>query len=460
MAKNIIRTLVSNTSQEIDHEVLVQGWIHSRRDHGKLIFIDIRDRSGLLQVVFNPKVSEAAYEVASKFHPEDVVAITGNISKRPERLVNPKIVSGTVELQARKAEILSVAHTLPFDMGQETLDLELPTLLDHRSLTLRHERVQAIFKVQSAILEGFRKISRELECIEVITPTIVASSTEGGAEVFCLDYYGHKAFLTQSPQLYKQIMVTVFERVFTIAHAYRAEPSVTTRHLAETTQMDCEFGFVAFAELLDMYEKVATEMLMYTEKECGDILKKYNVEPIMFNKIPRLTLREAQEIIFKQFGRDVRKEKDLNPQDEIDICAWAKKEHKSDFVTITHFPTKKRAFYTMPDPENPEFSLSYDLLFRGVEIMSGSLRINDYDQLIEAIKDRGMDPDNFSMYLQAFHYGMPPEGGFSFGLERLTMKVLELPNIREASLFPRDMERVDERFSVHQEKTKEIQKHK
>ncbi len=460
MAHKQTRVLVKNTPQEIDHEVLVQGWIHSRRDHGKLIFIDIRDRTGLLQVVFNPKVSEAAYEVASKFHSEDVVAITGKINKRPERLINPKIISGTVELEATKAEILSVAHTLPFDMGQETLDLELPTLLDHRSLTLRHDRVQAIFKVQSAILEGFRKISRELECIEIITPTIVASSTEGGAEVFCLDYYGHKAFLTQSPQLYKQIMVTVFERVFTIAHAYRAEPSVTTRHLAETTQMDCEFGFIAFAELLDMYEKVAIEMLKYTEKECDSILKKYNIEPILFNKIPRLTLREAQEIIFKQVGRDVRKEKDLNPQDEIDICAWAKKEHKSDFVTITHFPTKKRAFYTMPDPENPEFSLSYDLLFRGVEIMSGSLRINDYDQLVQAIKDRGMDPDNFSMYLQAFHYGMPPEGGFSFGLERLTMKVLELPNIREASLFPRDMERVDERFSVHQEKTKEIQKHK
>jgi nondiscriminating aspartyl-tRNA synthetase len=454
------RTLVSETPNEIDNEVLVQGWVHSRRDHGKLIFIDIRDRTGLLQVVFNPKVSQAAYEVASQFHPEDVIAISGKINKRPERLINPKIVSGTVELEAINAQILTKAQTLPFDMGQEVLDLELPTLLDHRSLTLRHERVQAIFKIQSAILEGFRKISRELECIEIVTPTIAASSTEGGAEVFCLEYYGHKAFLTQSPQLYKQIMVTVFERVFTIAHAYRAEPSVTTRHLAETTQMDCEFGFASFEDLLDLYEKVAIEMLRYAEKECSAILKKYNVEPILFNKIPRLTLRDAQEIIFKQSGRDVRKDKDLNPQDEIDICAWAKKEHKSDFVTITHFPTKKRAFYTMPDPQNPEFSLSYDLLFRGVEVMSGSLRVNDYVQLVEAIKERGMDPDSFSMYLQAFRYGMPPEGGFSFGLERLTMKVLELANIREASLFPRDMERVDERFSIIQAKTKKIQEHK
>ncbi len=460
MSEQQIRVLVKETLQYIDKEILVQGWVHSRRDHGKLIFIDIRDRTGLLQVVFHPKVSEVAYEVANKFHPEDVVAITGKINKRPERLINPKIVSGTVELEAIKAEILAKAHTLPFDMGQEILDLELPTLLDHRSLTLRHERIQSIFKIQASLLEGFRKISREMDCIEIITPTIAASATEGGAEVFCLDYYGHKAILTQSPQLYKQIMVTVFERVFTIAHAYRAEPSVTTRHLAETTQMDCEFGFVSFTELLDLYEKVATEMLRHTEKECSGILEKLNVEPILFGKIPRLTLREAQEIIFKQSGRDVRKEKDLNPQDEIDICAWAKREHKSDLITITHFPTKKRAFYTMPDPENPEFSLSYDLLFRGVEIMSGSLRINDYDQLVETIKDRGMDPEDFEIYLQAFRYGMPPEGGFSFGLERLTMKVLELRNIREASLFPRDMERIDERFSIIQEKTKKIQKHK
>lgn len=454
------RVLVKNTPQHIDKEILVQGWVHSRRDHGKLIFIDIRDRTGLLQVVFHPKVSLAAYEVANKFHPEDVVAITGKISKRPEKLINPKIKSGSVELQAERTEVLSVAATLPFDMGQEALDLELPTLLDHRSLTLRHERVQAIFKIQAAILEGFRKISREMDCIEIVTPTIAASSTEGGAEVFCLDYYGHNAFLTQSPQLYKQIMVTVFERVFTIAHAYRAEPSVTTRHLAETTQMDCEFGFVTFTDLLDLYEKVATEMLKHTEKECNVILEKLNVEPILYGKIPRLTLREAQEVIFKQFGRNTRKEKDLGPQDEVDICTWAKKEHKSDFVTITHFPTQKRAFYTMPDPENPEFSLSYDLLFKGVEIMSGSLRINDYDQLVATIRKRGMNPDNFTMYLQAFRYGMPPEGGFSFGLERITMKVLGLANIREASLFPRDMERVDERFSAIKEKTKKIQEHK
>jgi nondiscriminating aspartyl-tRNA synthetase len=264
--------------------------------------------------------------------------------------------------------------------------------------------------------------------------------------------------MTQSPQLYKQMMIPVFERVFTIAHAYRAEPSVTTRHLSETTQMDCEFGFVNFEDLLDLLEKVGVETLKHAEKKCADAFILQKVEPLAFGKIPRLTLREAQEIIFNDFRRDVRNEKDLNPQDEIDICAWAKENHNSDLVTITHFPTQKRAFYTMPDPEDPQYSLSFDLLFRGVEILSGSQRIHDYDELVAAIKDRGMDPKNFGMYLQAFKYGMPPEGGFSFGLERITMKLLELANIREASLFPRDMERVDERFSVVEEKTKKVHK--
>jgi len=448
------RILASQTSEHVNKEVLIEGFVHARRDHGKLIFIDLRDRSGLVQVVFLPQTSKEAHEVASTLRPEFVVAIKGKVNKRPEKLINPRLTSGTVEVEALYVEVLSEAETLPFDMGGEDLKLELPTLLDYRSLTLRHPAVSPIFKVQAAVLEGFRNISKELGCVEIVVPTIAASSTEGGAEVFKVDYYDHKAFMTQSPQLYKQMLVPVFERVFTIAHAYRAEPSVTTRHLSETTQMDCEFGFVTFEDLLDLLEQIGTETLKHVQKTCGDIMKDFNVPPMAFGKIPRLTLEEAQDIIFNEFRRDVRGEKDLAPQDEVDICVWALRTHKSDLVTITHFPTKKRAFYTMPDPKDPKVSLSYDLLFRGVEILSGAQRIHNHDELVAAIKDRGMDPANFGMYLQAFKYGMPPEGGFSFGLERITMKILELGNVREASLYPRDMERVDERFSI-QEKTSE-----
>lgn len=454
------RILAKNTPAEVDKEVLIQGFVQARRDHGKLTFIDLRDRSGLVQVVFNPRVSEEAHKIASELRPEFVVAIKGKVNKRPEHMINSKIESGTVEIEAKELEILAKSDTLPFDMGGENLNLELPTLLDNRSLTLRHPSIKPIFEVQDAILEGFKNVSRELECVEVVVPTIAASATEGGAEVFKVDYYNHKAFMTQSPQLYKQMMVPVFERVFTIAHAYRAEPSVTTRHLAETTQIDFEFGFVDFEELLDLFEHVIIEALKHVEKKCAPQMKELKLSPLAFGKIPRLTLREAQDVIFKEYGRDNRSEKDLTPQDEVDLCEWAVKKHNSDLVTITHFPTKKRAFYTMPDPKDPEFSLSYDLLFRGVEIMSGSVRINDYDQLMGAIKERGMDPKAFSMYLQAFKYGMSPEGGFSFGLERITMKLLELGNIREASLFPRDMERVDERFSKTAEKAKVFQEKK
>ncbi|MEK7611152.1 MAG: aspartate--tRNA(Asn) ligase [Patescibacteria group bacterium] len=343
-------------------------------------------------------------------------------------------------------KILTVAESLPFDMGSAELNLELPTLLDHRCLTLRHASVAPIFKVQETILDAFRKAAQQLECTEVVVPTISASATEGGAEVFFVDYFGHKAFLTQSPQLYKQMVVPVFERVYTVAKAYRAEPSVTTRHLTEATQMDCEFGFVDFTTLLDYLETVGTSMLKAVEAKDAAILEMFKVPKAFYGKIPRFKMHEVQEIIFKEFGRDVRGEKDLSPQDEVDICSWARQKYESDFVTVTHYPTKKRAFYTRPDPEEPEFSLSFDLLFRGLEILSGSQRINDYNQLVAAIAEHGMDPKNYEMYLMAFKYGMPPEGGFSFGLERLTKQFLNLTNVREASLFPRDMERIDFRL--------------
>lgn len=449
--KDIVRTLIKDTVNKIGEEVVICGFVKIRRDHGKLIFLDVEDRTARAQVVVIPQSSQAAHLVASQLHPEDSVMITAKVSKRPEKNINPELSTGTVELDAKKITILAKADTLPFDMGGRTLHLELPTLLDHRSLTLRHPQIRAIFKTQAAILEGFRKIVKALGCTEIVVPTISASATEGGAEVFRVDYFGYKAYMTQSPQLYKQMLIPVFERVFTIAHAYRAEPSVTTRHLTEATMLDCEFGFVTFEELIDLLEEVGTKTLLYAEEMCQDIFREYKFEKIAVGTIPRLTLRRAQEIIHMEFGRDVRGEKDMSPQDEVDICIWAKKHHQSDFVTITHFPTKKRAFYTMPDPGDPEYSLSYDLLFRGVEILSGSQRINEYASLVAAIKDRGMDPKDFEMYLQAFRFGCPPEGGFSFGLERLTMKMLELSNVREASLYPRDMERVDERLSVIKE---------
>ena len=432
--------MISETSKNEGKKVKIQGFVHLVRAHGKIAFADIYDRSGILQVVGGEEVAN--------LRPQYVVEIEGTVNLRPEKMVNDKIETGKIELSVEKVTVLSVSEEMPFDMGGEELNLELPTLLDYRTLTLRHPKVKEIFKVQAAVAEGFRNAAIELGCTEIFVPTISASATEGGAEVFKVDYYDHKAFMTQSPQLYKQMMVPVFERVFTIAKAYRAEPSVTTRHLSEATQMDCELGFVTFEELLDALEFVGSKTLKNVEEKCEKILEDYGVPKLQIPvKIPRLTMREAQKIILKRTRVDHTSEKDLDPEDEKEICKWALEEKGSDLVTITHYPTKKRAFYTKADPKDPEYSLSYDLLFRGLEILSGSQRVNEYKDLTTVIKDRGMDPKNFEMYLQAFKYGMPPEGGFSFGLERMTMKLLDLGNVREASLFPRDMERVDFRLS-------------
>lgn len=446
------RKLIENIVESIGEEVFLKGFIQRIRLHGKIAFFDLRDRTGIVQVV---TVDEKVISELSHLQVQSVVEFKGLVKERGERYINENIPTGKIEVEIiSDFKVLSKASEMPFDMGAEQLDLQLPTLLDYRTLVLRNKKISDIFRIQASILKGFRKAAEEKDAVEIVVPTISASATEGGAEVFPVKYYEFDAYLTQSPQLYKQMMVPVFERVYTISHAYRAEPSVTTRHLSENTQMDMEVGFVEFSELLDILEQVIKETLKHAESENEKILDEYGISRIAFGETPRLKLSEAQEIIFKEYGRDVRGEKDLGPQDEIDICEWALKKHNSDLVTITHFPTKKRAFYTMPDPEDPELSLSFDILFRGVEISSGSQRINDYEKLVEAIKDRGMSPENFSLYLQAFKYGMPPEGGFSFGLERITMHMLNLQNVREASLFPRDMERVDVRLKEVQQKSK------
>lgn len=431
------RTVVSDLPGKVGEKVKIAGFVNVVRSHGKIAFADIVDRTGIVQIVGGENIAG----LRSQFQ----VEVEGKVQERPASMVNEKIPTGKIEVSVESLKVLSESSEMPFDMGGEDLNLELPTLLDYRSLTLRHPKVREIFKVQAMIAKGFRESAEELGCVEVFTPTISASATEGGAEVFKVDYYGHEAFLVQSPQLYKQIMVGVFDRVYLFSHAYRSEPSITTRHLSEVTQMDCEMSFIeSFDELLDLTEYMGVETI---KKAC----RYSGVETPLISKVPRLTLREAQEIIAERKGEKRRYDPDLTPEDEKEICAWAKEEKKSDFVTITHFPTKKRAFYTMPDPRDPEFSLSFDVLFRGLEIASGSQRINDYDELLSAMRERGIKEEGFKMYLQAFKYGLPPEGGFSYGLERMTMKLLGLENVREASLFPRDMERVD--FKLQKDET-------
>lgn len=439
------RILAGETPKQIGKGVLLKGWVRIRRDHGKLIFIDLRDRSGLVQLVVNPKVSENAYKIAQELRPEYVVEVKGKVKKRPQNTINKDLPTGEVEVEVQEIKIIARAQTLPFDMGGEDLNLELPTLLDNRTLTLRHPKISAIFKVQKTIVSSFRKTLKEEGFTEIFVPTIVGSATEGGAEVFSLDYYQHKAYLAQSPQLYKQMMVGVFERVFTIAHAYRAEPSVTTRHLSEYVSLDAEMGFINnYEDLMDMAEKVVSSIVRTIELNNKAELKLFGVQlPKITKPIPRLKMREVQEITYKRTKIDHRNEPDLDPSDEKEICKWAQEETGAPFVFVTHFPTKKRPFYTMPDPKDPDYTLGFDLLGISEEWVTGGQRINDYEILLSHIKKWGNKPEQFELYLQAFRYGMPPEGGFAMGLERITKDLLGLLNVREASLYPRDMERID-----------------
>jgi len=449
-----IRTLAGEANKKIGQEVLLKGWIQRLRTHGKIAFFDLRDRSGVIQVVVT---DEKILGQLSDLSIQSAVEFKGRVQKRGEKYINESLPTGKIEVEALSDfKILSKAHALPFDMGGEVLNLELPTLLDNRSLALRHQQIFPLFKVQEGIVRAFREILQERQFTEIFVPTLVPSATEGGAEVFKVDYYDYKAYLAQSPQLYKQIMVSVFERVFTVAHAYRAEPSITTRHLSEYVSLDVEFGFInSWEEIMDLAEVVAKGILEYIDKNYKQELNMLNVSvPVIKNKIPRIKLSEAHEIVFKRTNSDNRGEPDLDPQEEQELCKWADEEHGAPFVFVTHYPVSKRPFYTMPDPKDPELTLSFDLLGIKEEWFTGGQRINDYEMLVNNIKKVGGKEENFGIYLQAFKYGMPAEGGFAIGLERLTKDILGLSNVREAALFPRDMERIDERLKEIQQKEK------
>ena len=443
------RVLASDAKGHIGKNIHIAGWVRIRRDHGKLIFLDIRDRSGIIQVVVNPQVSENAHKSAQELKPEYVVEIEGKVNERPAGAANKDLASGNVELEATSIKIIAKADTLPFDMGSEDLSLELPTLLDHRALTLRHPKIQAIFKVQAVIIDSFREYLKDNDFMEFQAPSIAPAVAEGGSEVFEIGYFDHKAYLSQSPQLYKQIVMSAFERVFSVNKIFRAEPSVTTRHLAEVVSLDAEMGFIdSWEDVRDMAENVVRFILKEVEKKCSRELKQFSATlPQIIDKTPTLSLREVQEKIFKNSGRDVRGQKDLTPEDEREICTIINKETGSDFVFVYGYPTKNKPFYVYPNPKEPEFNEGMDLLCRGLEWLSGGRRINDFNQLMEHVKEWKMDPKKISMFLEAFRYGVPPEGGFAFGAERMTMQILGLSNVREASIFPRDMERIDERLS-------------
>ncbi len=435
------RTLIGDLHGSIGKEVTVKGWVDVRRDQGKMVFLDIRDRSGKIQCVVLP--TSETMDTAKTLRNEWVVAISGSVNSRPEKNIKADVVNGDIELEIKNIEVVAMAHDLPFELGAE---VNLDTLLDYRPFTLRSERERAIFKVQAEIVKAYRMFLDAEGFIEFQAPKLIGDDAEGSGEVFEVKYlYDKIAHLGTSPQLYKQIMVGAFERVYTTGNVYRAEKHSTSRHLSEYTSIDMEMGFIKdHTDVMTMETKLMSSIVAHLNSVCLPEFAVLKSElPKINDTIPELKLREAQELIFKETGKDKRAEPDLEPEDERWLCEWSLKVHNSDFVFVTHYPVSKRPFYTYEDESDLGYTKSFDLLFRGVEITTGGQGRHDYANLVAGARMKGLNPDNFSYYFQAFKYGMPPHGGWGMGLERLTQKFLKLDNVKEATLFPRDINRID-----------------
>lgn len=434
------RTLISETAHKIGETVKVEGWVKIKRDHGKISFIDLRDRSGILQCVITPETKN--YDEAKKIRAQWVLKIDGKIKKRPDKLINPEIKTGKIELEIKSFEITEEAHELPIDIAQGEMNLHLETLLDHRNLTIRNEKIGDIFKIYAQILKSYSDFMLSQDFMEIKTPKIVYAATEGGANFFKIKYFEDEAYLAQSPQFYKQAGVSFFERVFEVGPVFRAEPHFTSRHVNEYISLDAEMGFIeGYEDIMDVLEDMMKNMLKDINKKCGSVLEIYKMKLEIPEKFIRIKLSEALEILEKKFNKK-SEDFDIDPEGERLICEWAKEEKNSDFVYLTHYPTSIRPMYAMPDPENPKETLTFDLLYRGVEIATGGQRIHNYEQLKNSIEKRGLNPEDFKHYLEMFKYGMPPHGGWGLGSERICQKILGLKSIKEAILFPRDVNRL------------------
>jgi len=426
------RSYAAEVFQNDLKKVLVRGWVHNINCIGRIAFVQLRDKTGIIQIVTNDAtVRDLRLEMS--------IEATG------EKVINDNAPSGA-EIHADSIRILGRAYydMLPFGINRGRIRASLETQLDHRTISLRPPKMRAIFKVQQEIEQAFRNYLYDKGFSQIHTPKIISSSTEGGSEMFTVDFFGRRAFLAQSPQFYKQMMVGAgFERVFEIAPAYRAELHNTWRHLSEYVSMDVEMGFIDSADdLMDLEEGFINYLLKHLKSACKTELEMYGASLPEKAEIPRIPLREAQEILLEKYGKK-SPSGGIDAEGEKLFSDYVKQTYGSDFVFLTGYPVSKRPMYTMPDPADPDLTQSFDLIYKGLEITTGGQRIHDYEMLRQNIIKFGLDPESFSFYLNSFRYGMPPHGGFAIGLERLTMKVLDLANIREATLFPRDLKRLE-----------------
>jgi nondiscriminating aspartyl-tRNA synthetase len=427
-----IRT--TETAAAVGRQVRLRGWLHALRHMGGISFIVLRDGWGTIQAVSQSEEEVAALGEAGL---ESVIELVGTV------VADAQAPDGR-ELHAPQITVITpVTETPPAPLHKRQLNTSLPTLLDHAVVLNRHPTRRAIFRLAAGAMAGFRQTLNGLGFTEVQTPKIVASATESGSNVFQLNYFGTPAYLAQSPQFYKQIMVGVFERVYEVGPVFRAEPHDTSRHVNEYVSLDVEFGFIEdhFTVMALLEQVVAGILAEMAQNNAADLaLLEATLPPIV--PFPHIHFAEAQELIWRTQSVDIRGEPDLSPQDERWLGEWAKAEHGSDFLFVTGYPMVKRPFYTHPDPSRPDYSNSFDLLFRGTELVTGGQRLHRYGDYLAALGRAGYSPEPFETYLEAFRYGMPPHGGFAIGLERLLMQLLGLSNLRLATLFPRDLTRL------------------
>ncbi|MDB5184930.1 MAG: Aspartyl-tRNA synthetase [Candidatus Saccharibacteria bacterium] len=435
-----MRVLSSDVASHIGERIRVEGWLHKKRLLGGMTFINVRDRRGVVQIVIKDKDE---VEKLRGLQIGTVLAVEGQVVDEPRAPGAAELRDASLEVLVPVTDEPPIEIDKPIQHKAENLD----TLFEYRVLNIRNLQEQKIFKIRGDLTRYIREFLTDQEFVEIDTPKFLAEATEGGAEVFKLDYFGKEATLAQSPQFYKQIMVGAYERVYEIGHSYRAEPSATTRHLTELTMLDIEMGFVKdHDEVLDMVGNMTQYTLKKVYEHRAADLKSLNAPELLLpedGKIPRFTIAQIHEMYTKATGTDVTDEKDLIPDEERWICDYARKELKSDLVFATEFPIEAAKFYHKVDVEKG-VTMWADLLFRGLEIATCPLRENNYDKMIEQMTKAGLDVthEGFKYYLQAFKYGLPQHGGCGFGIDRLVEKTIGLSNVKEATLFPRDINRL------------------
>jgi nondiscriminating aspartyl-tRNA synthetase len=434
---NETRIPTSEVSLHCGETITVLGWLHSWRELGGVSFLVLRDAWGTVQAVAETE-EELQPLRSQQASLESVIAISGRVVAMPQ-------APGGVELHELRIEVICPVNDMPVvSLNKPRLQAQIGTLLDHAVVTNRHPTRRAILRLGAGAMRAFRTLLNERGFTEIQTPKLVAAATESGANVFTVNYFDRTAYLAQSPQFYKQIMVGIFERVYEVGPVFRAERHDTTRHLNEYVSLDVEMGFIEnHFTLMALLRDILAYILRTFERDYADELHLLKVQtPTVPEQIPSIHFAQAQELIYSLSGLDERAESDLSPQGERQLGEWARQEFASDWLFVTGYPASKRPFYTHPDPAQPAYTNSFDLLFRGVELVTGSQRLHRYEEYLTALDKAGLPLEPFASYLEAFRFGMPPHGGFAIGLERLLMQLIGLPNIRLAATFPRDVARL------------------